>query len=225
MSRSDNVSSTDFGGLEQALETFRSGGPVLVHDADDREGETDLLYPAGAMTPSAVARLRSDAGGLVFVALSNEVADAFDLPFLHDVVDHPAADVGDLAYDSRPSFSLTVNHRDTYTGITDEDRSLTIRSIGEAAGQPAETDFAETFRSPGHVHLLRAAAGGAAEREGHTELGLALAAAADLPPAVAGAEMLDGETGRELSPSAAREYAVATGTPYVEGSEILERLG
>jgi len=224
MSRSDNLSATDLGGLDRALEAFRSGGPVLVHDADDREGETDLLYPAGSVTPAAVARLRSDAGGLVFVAISNAVAEVFDLPFLHEVLDHPAADLADLAYDSRPSFSLTVNHRDTYTGITDEDRSLTIRSVGDAASRPAETDFAETFRSPGHVHLLRAAAGGAAEREGHTELGLALAGAADLPPAVAGAEMLDDETGRELSPSAAREYAVATGTPYVEGSEILERL-
>src|SRR6056297_2953522 len=114
------------GALERAVAAFRTGEPVLVHDADDREGETDLLYPAAAVTPEAVARLRNDGGGVLFAALGDDAAGAFDLPYLHDALDHPAADFDDVGYDSRPSFSLSVNHRDTFTGITDEDRSLTI---------------------------------------------------------------------------------------------------
>ncbi len=213
------------GGVDRAIEAFRAGRPVLVHDADDREGETDLLYPASAVDTAAVTRLRNDAGGLIFVALSDPVARAFDLPFLHERLDHPASDFGDLGYDSRPSFSLTVNHRDTYTGITDEDRALTVRSLGDAAGTPANTDFPAQFRAPGHVHVLRAAPDLLAERRGHTELGVALALAADQPPAVAGAEMLDDESGRELSPGAAREYAASNGLVYVEGARVVDRLG
>ncbi|PSP73275.1 3,4-dihydroxy-2-butanone-4-phosphate synthase, partial [Halobacteriales archaeon QH_9_66_26] len=114
---------------ERAIAAFARGDPVLVHDAADREGETDLIYPAGAVTPDAVARLRNDAGGLVCVALSDGVASAFDLPFTREIVDHPAADGDELAYGDRSSFSLTVNHRDTYTGITDDDRSLTITAL------------------------------------------------------------------------------------------------
>lgn len=127
--------------LDRALEAFGRGDPVLVHDAADREGETDLIYPARSVTADAVVRLRRDAGGLICVALGHEVAEAFDLPFYSEAVDHPATADHDLGYDERSSFSLTVNHRDTYTGITDTDRSTTIRALGEAAETPEETAF------------------------------------------------------------------------------------
>ena len=223
MSSSDDVTQVA-SGVDDAVEAFRAGTPVCIHDAADREGETDLVYPAGAVNPEAVARLRNDAGGLVCVAVSDGVASTFDLPFLQDVLDHPVTADHDLSYDDRSSFSLTVNHRDTHTGITDEDRSLTIQELGAAAANPAETDFAATFRSPGHVHVLRAAPNLLADRQGHTELGLALAAAADIPPAVVVCEMLDDETGQALSPAAARAYAERNDFPYVEGSSIVERF-
>ena len=207
-----------------AIEAFRHGRPVCLRDAADREGETDLVYPASAVTADAVARLRNDAGGLICVALSDAVAAAFDLPFAQAILDHPSAIDHDLAYDDRSSFSITVNHRDTRTGITDSDRALTISELAAAAADPTGFDFAETFRSPGHVHILRAAPGLLADREGHTELGLALAAAADCPPAVVVCEMLDDETGGALAPERARAYADRTDTPYIEGGDLLEAL-
>ena len=210
--------------LEKAVRALRAGEPILVHDAADREGETDLIYHADAVTPEAVAHLRNDAGGLVCVALSDSVAEAFSLPFLSEELSHPAAGVHDLGYDERSSFSLTVNHRDTYTGITDEDRSLTIRALADAAADPEGTDFSAEFRAPGHVHLLRGAPGLLEHREGHTELGLALANAADLPPAVVVCEMLEDETGGARPPAAARRYADRHGLAYLEGRKILERL-
>jgi len=211
--------------FDDALESLRAGEPILVHDAADREGETDLIYHADAVTPEAVARLRNDAGGLVCVALGHDVAEAFDLPFYSEVIDHPATANHELGYDDRSSFSLTVNHRDTYTGITDEDRSTTIQALGEAAAAPAATDFAAEFRVPGHVHLLKGAPDLLAQREGHTELGLALANAADRSPAVVVCEMLDDDTGEALSPADARAYADRHGFAYLEGRDVLARLG
>src|SRR6056297_2937490 len=211
--------------FDDALESLRAGEPILVHDAADREGETDLIYHADAVTPEAVARLRNDAGGLVCVALGHDVAEAFDLPFYSEVIDHPATADHELGYDDRSSFSLTVNHRDTYTGITDEDRSTTIQALGEAAAAPEVTDFADEFRVPGHVHLLKGAPDLLAQREGHTELGLALADAADQSPAVVVCEMLDDDTGEALSPADARAYADRHGFAYLEGRDVLERLG
>ncbi|WP_129114400.1 3,4-dihydroxy-2-butanone-4-phosphate synthase [Halegenticoccus tardaugens] len=217
-------------GVSAAAAAFRAGDPVLIHDFDDREGETDLVYPADAVTPRDVARLRNDAGGLVCVALSHEVAEAFGLPFLDETIDHPSAANHDLAYDSRSSFSLPVNHRETFTGVTDEDRALTIAELAAAAdavdardGYDAD-DFAAEFRSPGHVNLLRAAPGLLADRRGHTELGLALADEADLPPAVVVCEMLDDETGAALSKASAREYAERYGLRYLEGDRLVEAL-
>jgi 3,4-dihydroxy 2-butanone 4-phosphate synthase len=224
MSKSGDTSGVA-GGVESAIEAFRRGTPVCIHDAADREGETDIVYPAGAVTPEAVAHVRNDAGGLVCVALSDAVAEAFALPFLREKLDHPAAHDETLSYGDRSAFSLTVNHRETDTGITDEDRSLTIRALADAAADPEGTDFPAVFQSPGHVHLLRAAPGLLADRQGHTEMALALARAADRPPAAVVCEMLDDETGGALLPAAARAYAERNDIPYVEGASIVERFG
>jgi len=217
--------------VEAAIDAFADGQPVLIHDFADREGETDIVYPATAVDPDAVARLRNDAGGLICVALSDPVSETFGLPFLQELVDHPAAADHELAYDDRSSFSLTVNHRETFTGITDDDRALTISELGHAAAAAADETaydqaaFAADFRTPGHVHLLRAAPGGLADRTGHTELGIALAASAGQPPAVVVCEMLDDETGRARSPADANAYADRHGLVYVEGEALLSALG
>ena len=217
--------------VDAAIEAFADGQPVLIHDFADREGETDIVYPATAVDTDAVARLRNDAGGLICVALSDPVSEVFGLPFLQEVVDHPAAADHELAYDERSSFSLTVNHRETFTGITDEDRALTISELGAAAAAVedgsayGETEFAADFRTPGHVHLLRAAPNGLVDRVGHTELGIALAEAAGQPPAVVVCEMLDDETGSARSPADAAAYADRHGLVYIEGETLLSAFG
>lgn len=222
MSRS-NVAEAD-GSVSRAIESFRRGRPICIHDAIDREGETDLVYPAHAITPADVSRLRNDAGGLICVALPDDVAGTFDLPFLQETLDHPTAVDHDLTYDDRSSFSLTVNHRETRTGITDQDRALTITALADAAETPDTTDFEGVFRTPGHVHLLRGAPDLLADRQGHTELALALAQAASVPPAAVVCEMLDDETGRALSRQDAATYANEHGLVYVEGSDLIEQL-
>lgn len=211
------------------MEAFARGGPVVIYDADDREGEADLIYPAGAVTPSDVARLRNDAGGLICVAFPEDVCEALDLPFLHEAIDHPTTRGDDLGYDARPSFSLPVNHRDAYTGVTDRDRALTITQLAEAAvatggGEYGPEEFAAEFRCPGHVSLLRGASS-LADRQGHTELGLALADAAGREPAVVVSEMLDDATGDARSKAEARAYARRHRLAYAEGADLLAAFG
>ena len=211
--------------VERAVAAFSRGQPVCIHDAADREGETDLVVPAAAVTPDTVGTLRNDAGGLICVALAEPVADAWELPFVADAVDHPASG-GPVHYDDRSSFSLSVNHVDTYTGVTDRDRARTVSALGEAAAAVESEaygleDFAADFRAPGHVHLLRAA-GSLEERRGHTELGIALARAAGREPAAVVCEMLDDATGGALSPADARAYAERRGLAYLEGAELVD---
>jgi len=230
MTQSTDTDADAEAAVDAAIDAFADGQPVLIHDFADREGETDIVYPAAAVDADAVARLRNDAGGLVCVALSDAVSEAFGLPFLQEVVDHPAAVDHELAYDERSSFSLTVNHRETFTGITDDDRALTISELGAAAAAVAdgstysETEFAAEFRTPGHVHLLRAAPDGLVDRTGHTELGIALADAAGQSPAVVVCEMLDDETGGARTAADAAAYADRHGLVYVEGEALLGRL-
>jgi 3,4-dihydroxy 2-butanone 4-phosphate synthase len=210
--------------IDRAIESFRNGEPILIHDFGGRENETDLVYPASDVTPRDISRLRNDAGGLICVALAPSVADAFDLPYFKDAVDHPAVQESDLGYDERSSFSLTVNHQNTFTGITDRDRALTISELGKAANNPSPEIFAEKFRIPGHVQLLRGSDGLLETRRGHTELGLAISEAAEREPAVVVCEMLDDETGNALSESDARNYAERHDLAFVSGKELINEF-
>lgn len=212
--------------VERATDALGRGEPVLVYDADDREAETDLVYPADAVTPAAVARLRNDAGGLVCVAVPDDVAAAFDLPFLADAVDHPAAH-GRPGYDTRAAQSLPVNARSTGTGVTDRDRATTIRALADAATEAGDDGagavaFAERFRTPGHVQLLRGAPEGLDRRQGHTELALALVAAAGRAPAAVVCEMLSDGDGA-LATDEARAYADERGLAFVSGAAVIDR--
>jgi 3,4-dihydroxy 2-butanone 4-phosphate synthase len=220
--------------IDEALKAFRRGEPVLLYDFDHREGETDIAIPAVNVTPQDVAMMRIDGGGLICVALHPLAADKLSIPFMQDILRAasekfpellPLSRGNDIKYDSRSSFALWVNHRDTFTGITDIDRATTIRRLGEVVDMVmtnGDFDLASEFRSPGHVAVLRAAINLTYDRVGQTELSVALAEMAGVSPAVAICEMLDAETGKALSKDRAFQYAEEKGIPFVEGKEIVE---
>ncbi len=231
-------------GVEQAIEAFSNGKPVLVFDSAFREQETDLLFPASAANPSAIRQLRKDCGGLLFLAIGDEVGAGFGLPWLQDIHtnqqlmdENPVLHhlmTNDLQYDSRSAFTLSLNHRDTFTGITDRDRSLTTRRFSDLwteiesqemnEGQRMEA-LGKEFRTPGHIPVCRESPGGLANRQGHTELAVAVARMANLPPIVIGAEMLQPDGDSALSVEDARKYGEIHGIPFLSGNDILVASG
>jgi 3,4-dihydroxy 2-butanone 4-phosphate synthase len=223
--------------VKRGIESIQRGELVLLYDAEDREGETDFVLPASFVTPKMVAYFRTEAGGLICVAIHPVAAERFGLPLMSEILRNMndtysylrriVEEKGDLLYDKRSSFSLWVNHRDTFTGITDRDRALTIRKIGEAVervlnGNDSSYNFYTEFRTPGHVSILRAADRLLDERRGQTELSVALAVLAGMPPAMVICEMLDSESGSALSKNKAMAFASDHNLVFMEGKEIVE---
>jgi 3,4-dihydroxy 2-butanone 4-phosphate synthase len=220
--------------LDQALEAIKNGKMILLFDSEDREGETDFVIPARNTTPEDVALMRRDGGGLICVAIYGKAADKLGLPFISDILREASKNghkslirlvekQGDISYDSRSSFSLWVNHRENFTGITDNDRAFTIRKIGETVERVLNgeiIDFGDEFRSPGHVALLRAASGLLSERRGQTELSIELAIKAGVSPSMVVCEMLDDKTGKALSKEDAIKYSKDHNIPFVEGKDL-----
>jgi len=228
--------------IRLASEAFANGKPVMVFDSDFRECETDLLWPAAAATPAIMRRLRQDCGGLLFLAVGDDVGEKFGLPWLQDLHTHPALVeqnpvlgaliTDDLQYDTRSAFTLSLNHRDTFTGITDHDRALTTRRLGELAEEmkdssaiDAMASLGKEFRTPGHIPLCREAPGGLKTRQGHTELAVAIARLAGLMPCTIGAEMLQPDGDRALSVKDARAYAAKHQIPMLTGEDIMKAFG
>jgi len=224
--------------IDDAIAALAAGEPVLLYDFDNRERETDLLVAAEFITPRMVYQMRRDAGGLICVALDPSACDRLGLPYFADIllqasrsgngleaIESVCERRGDIPYDTKSSFSLWVNHRKTFTGITDVDRALTVSRLADVTRQSlngCRVDFGAEFRSPGHVPLLRASPGLLQDRRGQTELSVVLAREAKVTPAVAMCEMLDGESGKALCIDDARRYASTHGLVFVQGSQVWE---
>lgn len=209
---------------------MKAGKFVMVHDDKGRENEIDLVVAAEHVTPAHVATMRQDAGGLLCLAIANEITTRLGLVYMHDMIAgmgkvnpvYSKLTEGRAAYGDKPSFSIYVNHRDTYTGITDSDRALTIAEMAKICKNVNVDEFATNFRAPGHVPILIAAKNLLADRNGHTELCVYLMKLAGMTPAVAICEMMDSQTHRALSIEKASAYAKGLGIPLVEASELKE---
>ncbi len=211
------------------------GEPILIYDAPEREGETDLIFLSERATPELIHLARRDAGGLICTAISEELRLRLDLPFFSDLLANAQGRYPLLAslaeaprYDRRSAFGITVNHRANYTGVSDNERALTIRTVGEiAANAPDRSaeqlrdEFREAFVSPGHVPLLYASPGLLRERKGHTELAISLLRMTALSESATVCEML-GDSGGARSPIAARRYADDHGWIFLEGNTLTE---
>ncbi|HNX17202.1 MAG TPA: 3,4-dihydroxy-2-butanone-4-phosphate synthase [Methanoregula sp.] len=216
--------------IDEAITALRDGKFILLYDFDDREGETDFAIRSDAVTPQDILRMRKDGGGLICTAIDPVAAERLGLPFASDVLrsTQVAEKQGDIPYDRKnhSSFSLWVNHKKTYTGITDNDRALTITAIADEVKKSLNgggAHFSEYFRTPGHCAILRAADNLLDQRHGQTELSIALARMAKITPSVTICEMLDDESGYALPKSEAKAYAEKHGLVFVEGRDVLEQ--
>ncbi len=123
--------------FDTAIASLKQGEFVMIYDSDGRESEVDLMVAAEFCTPEHVARMRQHAGGLLCLAISNDLAKKLDLEYMHNILansddlDSESKNMvmGTAPYGDHPTFSISVNHKRTYTGITDSDRALTIKEM------------------------------------------------------------------------------------------------
>ncbi|MCU0859045.1 MAG: 3,4-dihydroxy-2-butanone-4-phosphate synthase [Thermoplasmata archaeon] len=221
--------------ISKALQALREGRFVLVYDADGREEETDMVVASEHVTPEAVRTLRKDAGGLICTTADVRIQEKLGLPFLTELYQgmgpkYPVMSglvPNDIPYDAKSAFGITINHRKTFTGITDNDRALTISEFAKLAKSAIATgdgwgreEFGRLFRAPGHIHLLNTSSRILETRFGHTELATALVIMGGLTPSATVCEMM-GDDGDALSKEEARAYAERKGLVFLEGAEVV----
>ncbi len=161
--------------VEEALDTIRKGGMVIVVDDEDRENEGDLIMAAEKVTPEAINFMAVHGRGLICLSLTE---DRFKYLRLEIPVEKSHPD--------DTNFGLTVDaaHGIT-TGSSAHDRARTIRIAVDPHARP------EDLNRPGHVFTLRAMPGGVLDRPGHTEASVDLARLAGLYPAGVLCEVLN----------------------------------
>ncbi len=219
--------------LEEAISSLRRGDFILLHDGGKRENEVDMVIAAEFVTPEHIARMRNDAGGLICMSVNHEFATSLGLDYMHEILfssqkfdsDSKKMIIGTAPYGDRPSFSISINHKNTFTGITDKDRALTISEMARlynSENNEKKEVFNSTFKTPGHVPMLIASEGLLSNRLGHTEMSIYLMKLAGLTPVTAICEMLDSKTYTALSTEKAKQYAKDCAIPYFDGTNLVK---
>ena len=142
-----------FNTIEEALEDLRQGKVILVTDDEDRENEGDMICAAEFATTENVNLMAKEAKGLICMPMSAEYCMKLQFPQM----------VSENTDNHETAFTVSIDHVNTTTGISAEERGLTARACVDENSKPQD------FRRPGHMFPLKAKKNGVLERNGHTE--------------------------------------------------------
>lgn len=195
----------DFENVKKAIKALQEGKIILVTDDEDRENEGDLICSAESATTENVNFLATYAKGLICTPMSRELAQKlmFDPMVANNTDNHETA------------FTVSVDYKDTTTGISAEERGLTARMCVAEDVRPAD------FRRPGHMFPLIAKEGGVLERNGHTEATVDLMRLAGLKPCGLCCEIMR-EDGTMMRAEELHAFAKEHKLPYMTIKELQE---
>ena len=153
-----------FNDIEDAVADIRAGKIIIVIDDEDRENEGDLVMAAEKVTGEAINFMATYGKGLICTPMEEEILKELQINSM----------VENNTDNHETAFTVSVDYKDTTTGISAYERALTISKLLENGVKP------EDFRRPGHVFPLAAKKNGVLERTGHTEAAVYLAKLAGL---------------------------------------------
>ena len=163
--------------IEEVIEDLKAGKPVIIVDDESRENEGDLVLAAEFATRESINFIIKEARGLLCTPMLEGDLLRLGIPQM----------VEKNTDNHETAFTVSVDHVDTTTGISPEERAVTMQKLIDPNAKP------EDFRRPGHVFPLSYKEGGVLVRQGHTEASIDLCKLAGLYPAAAICEITNDE--------------------------------
>jgi 3,4-dihydroxy 2-butanone 4-phosphate synthase/GTP cyclohydrolase II len=169
-----------FDTVQEALNAFKLGEPIILVDDEDRENEGDIVFPASFATQEKINFCAKYARGLVCIAMHPSIAKQIGLAPVNTNHADPFHTAFYDSIDAIPALGIT-------TGISAKERAITARQVVDPSAKPSD------FIKPGHLFPVVAKAGGLLVRKGHTEAAVDLCLLTDLAPAAIICEIMDEE--------------------------------
>src|SRR5574344_2793706 len=113
----DNIEEK-FNTIEEAIEDFKKGKPIIVADDEDRENEGDLIISGQMATPEIINFMAQEARGLICLAISDDIDQRLDLPQMVEQNTERMKTAFTLSIDAAEKYGVT-------TGISAYDRAKT----------------------------------------------------------------------------------------------------
>ncbi len=196
-----------FNTIEEAIEDFKAGKPVIVADDEDRENEGDLICSGQMVTPEVIHFMANECKGLICLAISQEIADKLELPQM----------VEQNTESMKTAFTVSIDAAEKYgvtTGISAFDRAKTIEVALAPDSIPSD------LRRPGHLFPCVARRGGVLQRTGHTEAVVDLARLAGHTPAGPMCEIM-GEDGHMAHREELFKFAQKHNIKFITVSDLI----
>lgn len=191
--------------IKEALQALQEGKLVLVMDDKERENEGDLICSAQFATTENVNFMATYAKGLICMPMSESLANRLMLsPMVENNTDN-----------HETAFTVSIDYKDTTTGISAEERGLTARMCVVEDINPFD------FRRPGHMFPLIAKNGGVLERNGHTEATIDLLRLAGLKECGLCCEIMN-ENGKMMRTSDLIQFSQIHHIPILTIKELQE---
>ena len=169
-----------FDHVQEALDAFKLGEPIILVDDEDRENEGDIVFPASFATQEKINFCAKYARGLVCIAMHQTIAKQIGIAPVYSNHADPFHTAFFDSIDAIPALGIT-------TGISAKERAITARQVVNPSAKPAD------FIKPGHLFPVVAKEGGLLVRKGHTEAAVDLCLINDLAPAAIICEIMDEE--------------------------------
>lgn len=196
-----------FDTIEEAIEDFKAGKPVIVADDEDRENEGDLICSGQMVTPEIIKFMAEKAKGLVCLAISQEIADKLQLPQMVEQNTEKMKTAFTVSIDAAEKYGIT-------TGISAYDRAKTIEVALAPDAVPSD------LNRPGHLFPCVARRGGVLQRTGHTEAVVDLAKLCGHIQAGPMCEIMD-ENGHMMRRDNLRKFADKYGIKFISVAELI----
>ncbi len=191
--------------IERAIDDLKNGKVIMVMDDEGRENEGDFICAAEFVTAETVNLMASVGKGLICLPMSEKLAVSLALsPMVsHNTDNHETA------------FTVSIDHKDTTTGISAAERALTARSCVAEGASPLD------FRRPGHLFPLVSKPGGVIERPGHTEATVDLMKLAGLKECGLCCEIMS-DDGTMMRGDDLRKLATKMGMTFITIPQLIE---
>ena len=197
-----------FNKIEEALEAFKLGNPILVVDDESRENEGDIIFAASKATQEKLNLCAKEAKGLVCIAIDPSIAKRLDLkPVSSNHLD-PFHTAFYDSIDAMPQYGIT-------TGISAKERAITASLVADPNSHPND------FIKPGHLFPVVAKKQGVLVRQGHTEAAVDLCKLTALEPAAIICEVMDAD-GNMMRREGLLEFSKKHELPMITIQQIVD---
>ncbi|MEQ8155770.1 MAG: GTP cyclohydrolase II [Clostridiaceae bacterium] len=163
--------------IQDAIKDIKDGKIVIIVDDDNKDDDGAFVMSAEKITKEALNFMLKYGRGSMSAALTEERLSEINLPGI----------VESTGENGSRDYILSVDHEKTVSGVSVQDRVLTIQKLIEK-GQ-----VRKNFKVPGHIVPVKAVKGGVLKRAAKAEAIVDLAFLAELNPSGVICEILNEE--------------------------------